>query len=140
MRRRDFITFFGGVAATWLLMRLAQQGDGRTASLLGRTLQLQANDIAAKIGQFIVEIVSQVGWTTQLPWSAGTIEQRRFDALRLLRQVPAVTELALLDASGDEQLRVSRLAMDVVGGGDPKCLREVPPPAHQVPPPVHQEV
>jgi hypothetical protein len=58
---------------------------------------------------------SQVGWTTQLPWSAGTIEQRRFDALRLLRQVPAVTELSLLDASGKEQLRVSRLAMDVVG-------------------------
>ena len=50
-------------------------------------------------------------------WSAGTIEQRRFDALRLLRQVPAITELAQVDASGKEQLRVSRLAMDVVGSG-----------------------
>ena len=72
---------------------------------------------AAKIGQFIKEIESQVGWTTQLLWSAGTIEQRRFDALRLLRQVPAITELAQVDASGKEQLRVSRLAMDVVGSG-----------------------
>jgi signal transduction histidine kinase len=52
-----------------------------------------------------------------LLWSAGTIEQRRFDALRLLRQVPAITELAQVDASGKEQLRVSRLAMDVVGSG-----------------------
>ena len=72
---------------------------------------------AAKISQFIKEIESQVGWTTQLLWSAGTIEQRRFDALRLLRQVPAITELAQVDASGKEQLRVSRLAMDVVGSG-----------------------
>ena len=77
----------------------------------------QAEAAAAKIGQFIKEIESQVGWTTQLPWSAGTIEQRRFDALRLLRQVPAITELAQVDASGKEQLRVSRLAMDVVGCG-----------------------
>src|SRR5215468_5558410 len=74
----------------------------------------QADAAAARIGQFINEIVSQVGWTTQLPWSVGTMEQRRFDALRLLRQVPAVTELAFLDAAGAEQLKVSRLAMDVV--------------------------
>ena len=33
----------------------------------------------------------------------------------MLRQVPAITELAQLDANGREQLRVSRLAMDVVG-------------------------
>src|SRR5215470_10699454 len=74
----------------------------------------QAEAAAAKIGQFIKEIESQVGWTTQLPWSAGTIDQRRFDGLRLLRQVPAITELSQLDATGHEQLRVSRLAMDVV--------------------------
>src|SRR6202166_3304373 len=74
----------------------------------------QAEAAAAKIGQFIKEIESQIGWTTQLPWSAGTLEQRRFDGLRLLRQVPAITELAQLDATGHEQLRVSRLAMDVV--------------------------
>jgi signal transduction histidine kinase len=90
----------------------------------------QAEAAAAKLEQFIKEIESQLGWTTQLPWSAGTIEQRRFDVLRLLRQVPAVTELSLLDASGKEQLRVSRLAMDVVGSdldlsGDPKFTEAV---------------
>ena len=74
----------------------------------------QAEAAAAKISQFIKEIESQVGWTTQLPWSAGTIDQRRFDGLRLLRQVPAITELSQLDSTGKEQLRVSRLAMDVV--------------------------
>jgi signal transduction histidine kinase/CheY-like chemotaxis protein len=90
----------------------------------------QAEAAAAKIGQFIKEIESQLGWTTQLPWSAGSIEQRRFDALRLLRQVPAITELAQLDATGKERLRVSRLAMDVVASGadlssDPKFAEAV---------------
>ena len=68
------------------------------ASLI-RIQREQAEAAAAKIGQFIKEIESQLGWTTQLPWSAGSIEQRRFDALRLLRQVPAITELAQLDAT-----------------------------------------
>jgi signal transduction histidine kinase len=90
----------------------------------------QAESAATKISQFIKEIENQVGWTTQLLWSAETIEQRRFDALRLLRQVPAITELAQVDASGKEQLRVSRLAMDVVGSGldlskDPKFTEAV---------------
>ena len=62
-----------------------------------RVQREQAQAAASKIGQFINEIESQVGWTTQLPWSAGTLEQRRFDALRLLRQVPAITELAEIE-------------------------------------------
>ena len=59
------------------------------ASLV-RIQREQAEAAAGKIAQFISEIESQVGWTTQLPWSASTLEQRRFDALRLLRQVPAM--------------------------------------------------
>lgn len=94
----------------------------------------QAEAAAAKISQFVKEIESQLGWTTQLPWSAGSIEQRRFDALRLLRQVPAITELAQVDATGKERLRVSRLAMDVIDSGidlsgDPKFTEAV---AHKV--------
>jgi signal transduction histidine kinase len=77
----------------------------------------QASAAADKIEEFITQIESQLGWTTQLPWSDNTLEQRRFDALRLLRQVPAITELAQIDASGHEQLKVSRLTMDVVGSG-----------------------
>src|SRR6266702_4288144 len=99
------------------------------ASLI-RIQREQAEAAAGKISQFIKEIESQIGWTTQLPWSAGTIEQRRFDGLRLLRQVPAITELSQLDANGKEQLRVSRLAMDVVASQsdyskDPKFAEAV---------------
>jgi signal transduction histidine kinase len=97
---------------------------------LTRIQREQAEAAAAKIGQFIKDIEGQIGWTTQLPWTASALEQRRFDALRLLRQVPAITELAQLDATGHEQLRVSRLAMDAVGVGtdfskDPKFTEAV---------------
>jgi signal transduction histidine kinase/CheY-like chemotaxis protein len=101
---------------------------------LVRIQREQAEAAAAKIGQFVKEIESQIGWTTQLPWSTALLEQRRFDGLRLLRQVPAITELSELDASGHERLRVSRLAMDVVGSNidyskDPEFTEAV---AHKV--------
>ena len=72
--------------------------------------RLQAEALAAKTSQFFVEIVSQVGWTTYLSWSENTIDQRRFDALRLFRQAPAITDIVQLDTLGKEQLRISRLS------------------------------
>src|SRR5262250_2981108 len=104
------------VLLTNVLFEIGFSYQEHKASLI-RIQREQAESAATKIGQFIKEIESQVGWTTQLLWSVETIEQRRFDALRLLRQVPAITELSQVDASGKEQLRVSRLAMDVVGSG-----------------------
>jgi signal transduction histidine kinase len=75
----------------------------------------QAEATADKIGRFIKEIESQLGWTTQMAQTASTPEQLQFDASRLLRQVPAIAEFAQLDASGHEQLRVSRIAVDEIG-------------------------
>ena len=85
---------------------------------------------AARIEQFVKEIERQIGWTThpQLVTGAAALEQRRVDYFRLQRQVQAITEVSLIDATGKEQLRVSRLAMDVVGSKtdyskDPKFIR-----------------
>jgi signal transduction histidine kinase/CheY-like chemotaxis protein len=50
-----------------------------------------------------------------LTWETAAIEQRTLDGRRLLRQVPSIAELALLDVQGREQLRMSRQAMDEVG-------------------------
>jgi len=135
MNRRQLFTVGGGAAAAaaaWLLAARARRPDER--ALLLRILQLRADDTADKIAQFLNATISQIGWTTQLPWSVGTMEQRRFDALRLLQQAPAISELAFLDASGTEQLKVSRVTMDVTASKsdfshDPKFTEAV---AHRI--------
>jgi beta-lactamase regulating signal transducer with metallopeptidase domain len=96
---------------------LQANGQADVRALRNQILLMQAEYIADKLAQFVKENQIQVGWTMQLPSTRATIEQRRFDALRLLRQVPAITELSQLDADGKELLKVSRLAMDVVGSG-----------------------
>ncbi len=123
IRNRLFFKYVGlfvGVVCVALLINGLFEAWGsyrEHKEALIRIQHEQAESAATKISQFIKEIENQVGWTTQLLWSAETIEQRRFDALRLLRQVPAITELAQVDGNGKEQLRVSRLAMDVIGSG-----------------------
>src|ERR1700733_10007471 len=120
VRSRLFLKYVGLLIAVVTLALIANgifdvwfSFQEQKASLL-RIQREQAEATAGKIGQFISEIQNQLGWTTQLPWSASTLDQRRFDALR---QLPAITELAEIDSTGHEQLRVSRLAMDVVGSG-----------------------
>ncbi len=83
-----------------------------------RVQQEKADAAAARIEEFIDEIERQIGWTTHAQWASGPLDQRRQDYFRLLRQVPAITELSQLDAEGKEQLKVSRLSMDVVGSGE----------------------
>src|SRR5919108_445619 len=79
----------------------------------------KAEAAALKIQHFVREIELQVAWTTQpqvLPMPAA-LENRKIDYVRLQRQVPAITEVAFGDGTGHEQLRLSRVAIDVVGGG-----------------------
>ena len=85
--------------------------------LLLRNQRDQATAAAEKIEQFIEEVRTEIGWMTQVPWSAETADEQYLDALRLLRQAPAISEFAQIDGSGREQLRVSRLVMDVMGSG-----------------------
>jgi hypothetical protein len=83
--------------------------------LLLSTQREQASAAASRITQFVEEIERQMGWMTQLPWSTSSIDEWRFDAVRLLRQVPAITEIAQLDSAGREQALVSRVAADQIG-------------------------
>jgi len=113
---RKYVILFSSVVGTALLANGAVEVlflYRDHTELLLRMQREQAEAAATEIGQFIKQIESQLGWTTQLPWSSGSIDQRRFDAVRLLRQAPAITELTQIDATGRERLRVSRLAMEV---------------------------
>jgi cache domain-containing protein len=125
LARREFITLVGSMAASWPVVLWAQQPDDRVRALLGRILRLQAEYAADTIDQFIAGIKSELGRTTQLQWRAATVVMWRLDALRLLRELPAIEELSFLDLKGHEKLKVSRFGMDVVGAGtdysgDPK--------------------
>ena len=83
--------------------------------LLLRAQTEQARSAASKIGQFVKEIQGQLAWITQVPLSSKTDDEWRFDAVRLFRQAPPITEIAQIDSTGHERYRSSRQAMDVIG-------------------------
>ena len=94
-----------GVIEAWLGYR-----DQRAR--LDQLLGVQATSAAVEIRDFIYGITNQLGWLVQLSWSDGPDERRRTDALRLLRQAPAIVSLTLLDNGGLERLYVSRIDLN----------------------------
>ncbi len=119
---RKYVIIFAGLVSGALLVSGAIEiyfsyQENRAA--LVALQREKALGVASRIEDFIKEIERQIGWTTQpqLGAPAAAMYQRRVDYLRLLRQVLAITEISHLDAEGKEQLRVSRLAMDVTGSG-----------------------
>jgi signal transduction histidine kinase len=79
--------------------------------------QEKARDAAGRITEFFSDIEHQLGWTTPLKWNALPLEQRRYDFIRLLREEPAISEIAEIDGAGKEQLKLSRTAPDRVASG-----------------------
>jgi hypothetical protein len=132
--RREFIAGLGGAvagaaigsAAAWIYAARAY----KVRALQLKILRLQADAAANEIAWFIREIAGQAAWLTQqLPWTEPpppptpgfmswandpVRDQARGDVLRLLRAVPAITEISYLDSNGIEQLKLSRVAPDVV--------------------------
>jgi adenylate cyclase len=84
---------------------------------LSSRLRAEANSAAGQIQAFLDGVRAQMDWTVQLPWLVGLDDRHRFDALRLLRQAPAITEVTLVDGKGIERLHVSRTDPDVAMSG-----------------------
>jgi class 3 adenylate cyclase len=85
--------------------------------VLTQRLHAEARSAAGQIQGFLDDITDQLQWTVQLPWREGADERHRFDVLRLLRQVPAVVEVTLVDGKGIERLHLSRVDPDIVDSG-----------------------
>jgi signal transduction histidine kinase len=112
-----YVVLFVGLVTGVLLINAALDlyfvyQDNRRASI--EVQKEKAEAAAQKIESFVREIEHQLGWVTQVQWAALPVEQRHLDYVRLLRQVPAITELMQIDPQGHEQLRVSRLSMDMM--------------------------
>jgi signal transduction histidine kinase len=113
-----YIVLFVGLVSGVLVINSALDlyfvyQDNRRASI--DVQREKAEAASQKVESFVREIEHQIGWVAYPQWAARPVEERRFEYVRLLRQVPAITELTQLDRNGHEQLKVSRLSMDVVG-------------------------
>jgi len=72
---------------------------------------------ASRIEQYIHQIEQQLAYAALPQLDAADVELRRIEFLKLLRQAPEVTDIAQLDATGREQIAVSRLGMDIINSG-----------------------
>ncbi len=111
-----FVVVIGGMLIAQGLIELYSSYRDNKATLV-RLQKEKAAAAALRIENFIHEIEGQIEWASRPSFLAQgqAAELRRFDFLWLLHQVTSITEVSYLDATGKEQLRVSRLAMDEVG-------------------------
>lgn len=114
-----FIALFAAVVVPLLVAGGSEAWFGHRdqKARLNDLLEAEARSAAAKIQDFLDGIRDQLAWTVQLPWSDSADERRRLDAFRLLRQVPAVVSLTLVDATGRERVFVSRMGLNKVESG-----------------------
>ena len=106
----SFVLVVNGSIDLWLAYREAENAAIRMQ-------QEDAREAAQRIAHVVDDVEEQLGWTTPPGWDALALEQRRYDFIRLLREVPAISEVTEIDGSGKEMLKVSRLAPDVVASG-----------------------
>ena len=84
---------------------------------LGSLQEEKAVAAASRIEQYIRQIQQQLAFAALPQLDASDVELRRIEFLKLLRQVPEVTDIAQLDGDGRERVLVSRLGMDVLNSG-----------------------
>jgi GAF domain-containing protein/HAMP domain-containing protein len=127
------LVLMGGVLMASSLVELYFSYRETQRSIV-RVERAKAVAAAAGIEQLLKEVEQQVRETTRTAsddpdasqvgqgrlgfrqgLGAAMAEQRELDFLRVLRNVPSVSELRHLDLAGKEQLRISRLDPDVVG-------------------------
>nr|WP_206073417.1 adenylate/guanylate cyclase domain-containing protein [Mesorhizobium wenxiniae] len=85
-------------------------------AMLSALLRVEATSAAGKMQSFLDDIRDQLGWMVQRTLTADTRGQR-LDALRAMRQAPAIVSISLVDRAGVERLHVSRIDLNRVEGG-----------------------
>jgi signal transduction histidine kinase len=91
-----------------------------TVNALHSLQREKAINAASRIEQYINQIQNQLRFAALPQLGAEGSEQRRLEFLKLLKQVPEVTDIAYIAPDGCEKDQVSRLSMDNSGA----CLRE----------------
>ncbi|HEY3064086.1 MAG TPA: ATP-binding protein [Chloroflexota bacterium] len=111
-----FVVLVSGALLTSGLLEIYFSYQENQASLIGLQRE-KALGAAGRIEVFVQEVERLIAGAS--PTGVGgplvSVEQRRNDLLRLIRQAPAVTEVSYLDASGREQGFASRLNLNAFG-------------------------
>lgn len=116
-----YVIYFASSVTLALLANVAISVYFASKETRAALLELQrekAEAAANRIETYVQEIERQISWLKLPNAGSGNLEQRRFDYLKLLRQVPAITDIVQLDLKGREALKVSRLGMDAQSGGE----------------------
>ena len=117
--QKYFVVLFGAVIVPLVIGGASDAWFGyrdQTASI-SNMLDVEAKAAAGEIRSFLEGIVDQLGWTVQLPWTAGSEERHKYDLLRLMRQAPAIVDVIQVDGAGAEKMHLSRVAPDVIDSG-----------------------
>ena len=114
-----FVTLFVAAVIPLMVGAISEAGFGYQDRRLqiDEVLDVEARSAANRIQTFIDGIRDQLGWAVQLSWTEADDERHRVDALRLLRQIPAISSITLVDQTGSERTFVSRLGLNRVGRG-----------------------
>jgi adenylate cyclase len=112
--RKYFLVLFLAVVAPLAANGISEAWFGYRdqRARLEQLLGVEARSAVSRTQNFLDGITGQLGWLVQLPWGEEPDERRRIDALRLLRQVPAIVSLTLVDSTGRERLYVSRIGLN----------------------------
>ncbi len=113
------VTLFVAVVVPLLLGAVGEAWFGYRDQrvYLSELLLAEARSAAVRIQTFVDGIRDQLGFVVQLPWIDGDDERHQIDTLRLLRQVPAIASITLVDQTGIERAFVSRLSPNRIGRG-----------------------
>ena len=114
-----FVTLFVAAVMPLMLGAISEAWFGYQDRRLqiDELLDVEARSAANRIQTFIDGIRDQLGWAVQLAWTEADDGPHRVDALRLLRQIPAISSITLVDQTGTERTFVSRLGLNRIGRG-----------------------
>jgi class 3 adenylate cyclase/HAMP domain-containing protein len=103
-----FVLAVNGATEAWINYRA-------TKTALTSAMGEKAEATARRVEQSLAELERQISWVTR---ASARPDDHRTDYAQLLNQVPAVSQLTLLDGYGREQLRLSRTSIAVSSKAD----------------------
>ncbi len=88
-----------------------------TTAALASLQREKAIGAASRIEQYLRQVTQQLQYAALPQMGAGDLELRRIEFLKLIRQAPEVTDIALIDSEGRELIAESRLGMSAMASG-----------------------